>query len=326
MTEPKKEVREYKSYKPEHGEEDIRNLVHSCLHQPVSNLERLDAGSINAVYRAVIEDGEEVFVRVSPGERDYDSFDEEAWAYKLCGAEGVPVPQIIAMDTSRTQFGEAYMITHKLPGLPGNSPDISRIDKETALREVGHYLSIIHRIKLPGFGSLVPDGGGFKGKYNTLRESMEVKPNPDYDEEMSGMVEEIQTNLLKHADILNLEQGSLVHSDMASDMKNALIQNGHITGILDMENARITDPIYDFAYFTFFEKPGEGTEKLELVCEGYDDKSLFDENFELKRTLLQLKLAVDLSYYYHGRNDPRQVIRVRSKLRYLLDQLKNNTQ
>jgi aminoglycoside phosphotransferase (APT) family kinase protein len=322
MTELKKEIGSFKSYKPEHSENDIRNLVNDCLHQPVSKLERLDLGSINAVYRAVLEGDEEVFVRVSPAERDYDSFDEEAWAYNLCRDKGVPVPEIITMDTSRTRFGEAYMITRKLPGLPGNSPDISQIDKESALREVGHYLSVIHSTKLPGFGSLVPDTTGFKGKYNSLRESVEVLPNPDYDDEMRGMVEEIRATMDQHAELLGLGEGSLVHSDMASDLKNTLVQDGHITGVLDMENARISDPIYDFAYFTFFEKPGEGSEKLNLVCDGYDNKSLFDDNFELKRTLLQLKLAVDLSYYYHGRNDHRQVIRVRAKLRYLLDQLK----
>lgn len=317
------EVKKYKSYSPEHEEGDINSLIQEELGTTVSKLERIDAGSINAVYHAILENGEEVFVRVSPAERGHNNFNEEVWAYSLCREKGVPTPEVIAVDTSLSKFGEAYMITRKLPGVPGDTRSITREERESALREMGHYLSLIHSIKLPGFGSLVPYGKGFRGKYDSLLEAIAVDPNPDNDEEMAGMVEEIRANMEKHSNLLKLEQGALVHSDLAGNLDNALVENGHITGVLDMENVRITDPIYDFAYFTFHDSPDESMERLKLLCEGYDNKSLFDENFELKRTLLSLKLGVNLSNYYERRNNPKRVQRVRAKLRYLLDQLKS---
>lgn len=309
---------EFKSYKPAHTKEEVVQLTESVLGHKVQNLDRKDLGEVNAVYFADLEDGEQCVVRIAPKERDWNTFTSEAWAFKKSREMGVPTPEVMAIDVSMSRFPEAFMITRRIKGVSGDTAH-STEEGVALLKQLGHYLSLIHQVKLKGFGRHPEvQREELVGKYNSLWESLSsdlyvpwwgetiVKEGLLSQEKVNKYLQMLEDN----KDLFDLPQASLVHGDPS--LKNSIVDGDKITGIVDMENCMASDPIQDFAWHHFWT---EGAEPyFTALKDGYDNKALFDDNFMKKLYLYQLYLGQSVLGYYYTRNNQDGIVFVQRRL------------
>lgn len=295
----------FKSYKPVHSLRQITGLTEKVLGSKVESIQRKDLGEINVVYFATLANGLECVIRVSPKEREYNAFALEAWAFKKCREVGVPTPDVLAVDTSPKDFPEPYLITKKIPGLPGDQANLTEDEKLEILYQLGHYLSLIHTIKVSGFGRMEEQNKKFVGKHRSLWEYIRYQLESGWwlDSILSGgllpkeKLDEIKTKFEENKSLFEIESASLNHGDVS--FKNIIVEGAKITGIVDMENALVTDPTFDFCYFHFWSKGKEPY--FSCLKDGYDNKSLFDNKFMKKLYFYQLLLALSLLAYYNKR-------------------------
>lgn len=310
---------EFKSYKPVHTQQELIDLTQSVMGAKVKTIGRQDLGEINAVYFVDLDNGEQCVVRVSPKERDFNTFETEAWAFKKSKGVGVPTPEVLVVDTTLSRFPEAFMITKRIDGLGGDKSWSEESEEVSLIRQLGHYLSLIHSIKAHGFerhphvkeGELV-------GKYSSQWESLSADLNQSWWGDIivrEGLlsqekVDKYKKMLENNSGIFDLPNASLVHGDPS--IKNSIVKDGKIVGILDMENCIAGDPIQDFAWYHFWT---EGAEPyFTALKDGYDNKALFDDKFMKKLYLYQLYLGQSVLGYYHTRNNQDGIVFVQRRL------------
>src|SRR3989344_7386667 len=126
---------EFKSYKQAHTNQEVIELTETVLGRKVKSLDRKNLGEINAVYFADMEGGPECVIRISPKERDYNTFLQEAWAFGGCRTVSVPTPEVLAVDVSLAQFPEAYMITKRIRGISGEKAEFTDEQKIDVLKQ-----------------------------------------------------------------------------------------------------------------------------------------------------------------------------------------------
>ena len=74
-----------------------------------------------------------------------------------------------------------------------------------------------------------------------------------------------------------------------------LIHKDKINGIIDFENCKGSDIVYDFAYWEYF---GENRPPIEGLIEGYKRNGHLGENFETRMHLVKIEIALSLLIYY----------------------------
>ncbi len=320
--------KEYKSYQVSHTTDQVRNLVSSNLNTEVTSIQRLDAGEINAVYFVSLVHGEDVVVRVPPTEKKANHFDREAWVFDQCRRIGVPTPEVIKVNMESMDFPESYMITKRLPGENGMDAKLTHNQRKDMCGQLGHYLSLVHSIKIPGFGPLVFEDHKWQGKHKTMLDYIKSDSSEgwwiDYVLENSLMIKE---KLDKARDIFRInlpllerDQGVLVHHDISPYAKNAIIQNARVTGIVDMEDSKSSDPVEDFAWFHFW-GGSHADEFLEDLKSGYDDSSIFDDKFKQRLNLYKLMIGGQLLAYFHKRGNDSAVIDTKEKINAIIEML-----
>ena len=88
--------------------------------------------------------------------RGLSRFHGEQVAYNHLRQAGIPCPQVIVVDDSKSLVPYDYMIMTKMDGTPllDSWPDLTPIQQEQVANEAGRLLARIHAIKLPQFGRL----------------------------------------------------------------------------------------------------------------------------------------------------------------------------
>lgn len=294
---------EFKSYKSVHTEDELRNLIAKHLGSPTKILERQNVGEVNAVYFATLENGTSCVIRIAPHEKGYNAFEEESWLFSKCKSAGAPVPEVLAVNANPIDFPEGYMITQRIDGVSADSVNLSQEQKVEVLHQVGHYLSLIHSVKVEGFGNYKKVDGGFKGQHDSLyellqsetREAWWVKDVKKYQLLTPKEIEEVQKALENEKDLFQLEKASITHGDIS--FGNTIIQGTKVVGIVDMENSVASDPIFDFRVFKYWDTD----ENRKSLMDGYSNKAIFDENFERKLLFYELLYAMKALVYNNSR-------------------------
>jgi len=301
----------FKSYDSIHTEAELRSLVAKHLGSETIELERQNVGEVNAVYFATLQNQTSCVIRIAPLAKGYNAFEEESWLFSQCKNAGVPVPHVLAVNAHPMDFPEGYMITQRIEGISADSVNLSQEQKVEILHQVGHYLSLIHSVKIEGFGNYEKVDGGFKGQHNSLyellqsetREAWWVKDVAKYQLLSPKEIEEVQNALEKEKELFTLEKASITHGDIS--FGNTIIQGTKVVGIVDMENSVAADPIFDFRVFKYWDTE----ENRKALMDGYSNKAIFDENFERKLLFYELLYAMKALVYNNSRgfNDRTKV-------------------
>ncbi len=150
------------------------------------------------------------------------NFPGERWAIERAREQGVPAPQVLAVDMSKSLVPVPYMIVEHLPGKRVNesTPDMCR--------ELGEVLSRIHAVKTVGYGKVDENGIGRKTDW---------KANMDMKRSMLPALAKTDSSLAVRAESVydNLENcpqpPCLVHGDYG--LHNMLFSDGKLSGLFD---------------------------------------------------------------------------------------------
>ncbi|MGK3707753.1 phosphotransferase family protein [Arthrobacter sp. IK3] len=230
--------------------------------------ERIGDGQSNITYR-IIRGGESFVLRRGPRPplpRSTHDMVREARVQQLLGAEGIPVPQILAVCSDETLLGVPFYVMSYLDGhvITGSAPehldtpeqrgDISRAVVETLARlhsvdVTGPELSRLGRAE----GYLERQVRRFAGLWeaNTLRDVPLV----------AHLAQELG------ASVPASQRASVVHGDYRlGNLMFGRQQPATVTGILDWEMATLGDPLADLGYLAAtYSEPGAESTVMDLT-------------------------------------------------------------
>jgi aminoglycoside phosphotransferase (APT) family kinase protein len=174
----------------------------------------------------------------------------EQLAYERLRAVGLPAPEVVALDLSKTLIPYHYMILTKVDGRPliDDWQDFSPAQQAKIGQTAGRYLAQMHAITLDGFGKLsrlattplprwYDHVAEFFERYAGPLTEQGVLDNATYTR-MCASVERLRPAF----DMTS--SGRLIHADY--QFENLLHVDGRITAILDFEWSLAGDPAWDF--------------------------------------------------------------------------------
>ena len=87
----------------------------------------------------------------------------------------------------------------------------------------------------------------------------------------------------------------LLHGDFST--KHILVEGNSITGVLDFESCKSGDPMWDFAWWSYFFEPDV---PIEWLKEGYSQVCELDSEFDKKLILYKIRLGLGMIHYYES--------------------------
>ncbi|GAB3413132.1 phosphotransferase family protein [Flindersiella endophytica] len=192
----------------------------------------------------------------------------EAWACDRVRELGVPVPEVVALESEPGTLPLPFLLTRRLAG-----SELGAGPPHPVLTTVGEHLRAVHSITLDGYG---------------------FRKQPPYDAwtgftgEAQGCLGELATAnvitgelaaridgaLTAHAGLIAYDKaGVLLHGDLKPPhifgvwgrlQEGTVARDGQLTGIIDWGDTLAGDPLYDIARFSLV-----GKTELDLLLEGY---------------------------------------------------------
>lgn len=206
----------------------------------------------------------------------------------------VPVPEVIALDLSKTLAPYAYIILSKMGGTPliDDWDSLSVEQRAQVGNSLGRYLTIIHEHKFDGFGSLCNLNLSSWGEFiSNFVNDMGI------DLAATGIlstpvVEKIKSIIEKHRPLYEIGmEGWLIHTDF--QFSNVLQKDGVITAILDFEFALAGDPVWDFRLEDRWEDECIGCR--DFIYAGYS--GILNPDHNLRVRLYKLLQYMDELYF-----------------------------
>ncbi|WP_250033169.1 phosphotransferase family protein [Paractinoplanes maris] len=226
------------------GVEDIAGIVRDGLGAVVSEAAELSGGGFAAVWRASLDDGRDVVVKVGPPASarllgyERGLIPAEAEYFSLVRGKA-PVPAVLARD-------ENWIISSLLPGRA-----LTGRDSAVARRQLGEAVARVHTISGPHFGYTGgrPAGDDWPAAFGAMIASLradaaawEVSLPP-----LDGLLE-------RHRDVLaTVTRPALLHFDLWDG--NVLVApDGSLSGLVDGERYLYGDPLLDFVSPALFRR------------------------------------------------------------------------
>jgi hygromycin-B 7''-O-kinase len=88
-------------------------------------------------------------------------FERTAWVHDLVASRtDIPIPRVLAADSSRAHWPFGYIVTTYIPGVPWSAlrPRLDLEQQERAREQIATALAGLHGITFPTFGDLPPTG------------------------------------------------------------------------------------------------------------------------------------------------------------------------
>lgn len=271
-------------------------VIKKAVNKKVLNFRKIVAGEDNEVYDLEIDGGKNLIIRISRYEPR--SFQTEALILKKVKEVGVPVPEVLLVDTEKVNDQElTFCVEEKINGISLDKL-LNNIDKSTLkklLSDSGGYLSMINSLTMDHFGEISEEG------YDTWKDFLVSKVKnismiekaAKYGDISLEIVDKALNILVNHIDLLIIPSPYLLHDDFHP--KHILVQNDKVVGIIDFEDAKGGDPIRDIARVEYY---CQDYFPLKWVLNGYRNKEIFDSNFNKKILLYKINFGLDLLRYY----------------------------
>ncbi len=227
--------------------DDLTGLLRQRFGLTAVHCGPLSGGTFAAVWRATLDDGREVAVKVGPPagvpllRYERGVIAAEARYYRTVGAATalVPVPPVLHADGD-------VVVVGLLPGRP--LTELRDEQAAAAVREqLGTALRHLHAVTGTHFGY---DGDGratgatWRAAFTAMTADL-LADAADWEVALPVPADEILATLDRHADALDeVERPALVHFDLWDG--NVLYEGDRLTGLVDGERYFWGDPLYDF--------------------------------------------------------------------------------
>ena len=129
--------------------------------QTVARISKLQGGAIGAIYEiGLIGWRASLVLKVYPESLHWKMQKEVNVCALLSGRLGVPVPRVLLADDTKSVIGLNFVLMNKLDGavLRTLEPALPDTELFSAYSQMGQVLRQIHRISMPGFGYIGPNG------------------------------------------------------------------------------------------------------------------------------------------------------------------------
>lgn len=219
------------------------------------------AGQGNHITWLAAVGGTELFVRVEDGPERDDYMEVESRVLAEVRALGVPAPQVYGVDASRQRVPFAWQLLENVPHRDLNQLyKEGRLDALPVAGDIGAAVARWQAIQPRGFGPFDPAilrranrPQGFHRCYEDyfflhLDRHLQFLAGRSFltQQETAEMKEEIE----RHRSLLALEQGCLVHKDLA--LWNILGTEHEIAAFIDWDDAISGDPLDDLSLLGCF--------------------------------------------------------------------------
>ena len=240
---------------------------------------------------------------------DYDDlnrYEGERLAYDLLRGSGVPVPDVIALDSTKTIAPYRYLILSKLDGAPTADGwhTLGSEERAKVARSAGECLAVIHQCPFEGFGVIRLATGSRRSWYEYIEDFVDDDTTETITLGLTSraLADQLRGIVQTHRNVLEIgTHGRLTHGDYQFD--NLLHVDGTLTGVIDFEWMRSGDPAWDFRLEDLWEETCPGSRAL--VYEGYARRGALSEDHELRVQLYKLLLYLDdLLFYGSDQPDP----------------------
>lgn len=254
------------------------------------------------------------FIRVENGPESDNYMEVEARVLDSVRAGGVPTPIVYAVDSSRKEVPYSYQFLQYF-----NEPDLNQLYKNGDLnltgiaRHIGQSIAKWQSVRPAGFGPFDPevskDQGilkGFHTRYpdyfflNLHKHLAFLVSNEILSDSESG---EILAAIDENRRLLDLEEGCLVHKDLA--LWNILGTPHEIKAFIDWDDTISGDPTDDLSLLACF----HSEEVVNAAIKGYGEIRPFPENFfprlwlHLLRNMIVKAVIRVGGGYFNKRND-----------------------
>jgi aminoglycoside phosphotransferase (APT) family kinase protein len=246
----------------------------------------------------------------------------EKWAYDLLRATDVPVPRVVALDTSKTIVPYDTLILTNMPGQPISTS--ARDLTPESWREIGYsagqHLATIHSHTFDQFGLLYHLAAG--------------TPNPDWAAYVADFFRyyqrQVQSLGLLSAEVLAridalmvrmqpllaaVKQGVLIHGDY--HFLNLLQQDGKLSAVLDFDWSSSGDPSWDFRIDNQLESEVPGSR--DAFYAGYTSRRPLPDGHWERVAFYRISLYLD--FLEMAAQDADEIALIMPQLLYELDWL-----
>ncbi len=280
--------------------ETIEKLVSSQFgfEDQIANITPLTDGWFNTAYDLQFYgDQANMILRIAPDPQqrvltyEKEMMRKEILIYKTIESfQDIPIPRLLASDTSRITIGRDYMFTEKFSGKPLNKikEHLTQEAIQSIEKEIGGYAARMHACKGDTFGYF---GDGPGNSSQTWREAflafIEALLNDGEALDVGLPLTYTQLHELfrKHTAVLDgITEPSLVHWDMWAGNIFILPENGtyKVEGIIDWERALWGDPEIETAVCCKFYG--------QAFFDGYGRNLLTGEDAEIRQCMYRLYL------------------------------------
>ncbi|MCX6704537.1 MAG: phosphotransferase [Candidatus Woesebacteria bacterium] len=286
----------------EASEELIEKIVEKATGSRPIKRSRIIEGEVNEVYDVTTEDKQDVIVRISRQGRA--NFETEERVIRMALMVGVPAPKVLLIeDASSGPEKLTFCVEEKIEG-ESLKKLMGSMDKSTLksiISEAGRILSKINSITVERFGHL--DGPVIYKTWGDYIFNLENKRDRIIEIGESFGIETSTINgvfklLRENEKVFQVKEPKLLHGDFSP--KHLVIKSNHIVGVLDFEDAKGGDPVQDLARINYF---NYNVFPIDWLKEGYGNKDLFDDNFDLKMKLYRLQMGLGFLDYYNSENN-----------------------
>lgn len=180
--------------------------------------------------------------------------------------------------------------------------------------QAGVILAKIHSVRPTGFGGLKENG---QGKFPAWLDCvMEIEDEREEILESALKIglsaEDVERGfavLKENQHLFENVTPHLIHGDFS--IKHILVENGSITGIIDFESCKSGDPMWDFAWWSYFF--GKDV-PIEWLKEGYSQVHELDPKFDKKLILYKIRLGLGMIHYYESEGNISGMRHTKEKL------------
>jgi fructosamine-3-kinase len=218
-------------------------------------------GQGNHITWLVTVNGTEFFARIEDGPERDDYIEVESHVLAEVRALGIPAPRVHGVDASRLRVPFAWQLLENIP-----HSDLNQLHKEGRLHvarvagDIGAAVARWQAILLPSFGPFNSAVLRRENRLEGFHQRYEDYFFLHFDRHLQFLVErgflqahdaeEMKTEIKRHRSLLALEQGCLVHKDLA--LWNILGTETEISAFIDWDDAIGGDPMDDLSLLGCF--------------------------------------------------------------------------
>jgi aminoglycoside phosphotransferase (APT) family kinase protein len=239
----------------------------------------------------------------------------EKWAYDLLGASDVPVPQVLALDTSKRLAPYDYLILTKMPGqtVSTSAATLPPDARYAIAYSAGQHLATIHSHVLDHFGLLYnimagapqPDWTAYVADHFKYYQG-QVQPLNILSADVWRRIDALQVRIQPL--LAAVRQGILIHGDY--HFLNLLQQDGKLSAVLDFDWASSGDPSWDFRIDDQIESEVPGSRAAFYA--GYTSRRPLPDGHWARVSFYRIGLYLD--YLEAAAEDENEILEITSLL------------